>query len=41
MVLNIKNYVNDDGMGSEGQDLHGLDLEAADSLLHPEAVGPD
>ena len=28
-------------MGSKGDDLHGLDLEAADSLLHPEAVGPD
>ena len=28
-------------MGSEGDDLHGLDLEAADPLLNPEAVGPD
>ena len=36
-----KNDVDDDGMGSKGDDLHGLDLEAADSLLHPEAVGPD
>ena len=28
-------------MGSKGDDFHGLDLEAADPLLHPEAVGPD